>query len=165
MSFKKDKKYNIVFIDCSFFIANIYHSIVQLIEGINVNDKDFNKLLMHFFITELLNKSKKKTFKERPVYIFYSKGIKNISCKRYLKSFIYTLKKLRTLLPVPILVIEEDIFKVKNGDYKEVCERVNNFYYSRKFNSRKLKEFLEIGEYYELIKVFNNIINIKSIST
>lgn len=159
----KSKQYNLIFIDCNYFLSSISHSISTLVEVDKLSKTDYKKLVLHYFLSELLSVSKRKTHKEKPVYCFTTTFLKTLD-EVYLNTLIAVIKKLKKILPLPILIIEEyKVLTNKNGEYKEVCEKISNFYTTRKIQTRKLKKYLELEEYYELIKVFNNVNNIKSI--
>lgn len=161
----KSKEYNLVYIDCNYLPKKIYISISELVEIDILSKKDYKKLILHYFLSELLQISKNKSCREKPVYYLTSHEIRLIDNKKYLQLFLEVLKKLKQILPLPLIVIENSsILKEKNGEFKELNEKISNFYVNRKIKTRCLKKTLEVGEYFELIKVFNNVNNLKSIS-
>jgi len=86
--------------------------------------------------------------------------------KRYVKCFVSIIKHLKTLLPVPLIFVNnDDIFINNNGELKDLNERVTNFYQNFKKSTAKLRKYLQSEEFYELVKVLNNIKNIKQLST
>ena len=159
----KSKEYNLIFIDCNYFLDSISYSITTLVDIDKLSKTDYKKLILHYFLSELLSLSKRKNYREKPVYCLTTTFLKSLE-GRYLDALITVIKKLKKILPLPLLIVEDyKVLTNKNGEYKEVCEKISNFYTNRKIQARALKRYLELEGYYELIKVFNNVNNIKSI--
>jgi hypothetical protein len=129
-----------------------------------LKDKDLKKLIFHYVITLILRK--KKNSSKRPVYFFNKTFLMEFVDKRYVKCFVSIIKHLKTLLPVPLIFVNnDDIFINNNGELKDLNERVTNFYQNFKKSTAKLRKYLQSEEFYELVKVLNNIKNIKQLST
>lgn len=155
-----------MFIDCKKQVDKIYSDISDLgLELEKLPNKDLKKLTLHYFVTNVFLKRNKRLEKEKPVYYINSNYLSCIEDKRYLDSLNYVVKKLNQLLPVPLITLDPSILKRKNGDYKGLCEKMLNLYVNRKIETKKLKRFLEVEEYYELMSAFKDIVNIKTVVT
>jgi len=161
----KSKEYNLVFLNCNDVVDYILKNLTYLDLNLDLlPKKDLKKLTLHYFLMFIFKLSKDKEHKEKPVYYLTLDMFKGIDNKNFIESIIFTFKKLKSLLPVPLIILNDyNILKSKNGEYKGVCEKLVNFYINRKIETKKLKKYLETEEYYELIKVFKDIINIKTI--
>lgn len=161
----KSKEHNLIYVDCNDVVDYVYKNLVGLeLEIDTLPKKDLRKLTIHYFLTYIFKKSKNKDFTEKPVYFLIFQTFKNIQSKSFMDSVVYAFKKLKSLLPVPLVVIDNyGILKNKNGEYKGLSEKMMNFYINRKIETKKLKKYLKTEEYYELIKVFKDIVNIKTI--
>lgn len=160
------KGYNIVYLNCSDFLNTIYNSICTLeINPDSLKDKDLKKLIFHFFVDLLLKKSKNKKFKEKPTYFIFKSAFKNIDNLKYAQCFSYVIKQLKNLLPIPILVLENDkIFESNNGELKGYNEKISSFYIKRKLGTYKLRKYLQAEEFYELVNTLQDIKNIHTLS-
>lgn len=160
-----NKEYNLVYIDASDLIVNVYLMIFKHVCDINtLKDKDLKKLIFHYVITLILRKNKNSS--KRPVYFFNKTLLMEFVDKRYIKCFVSIIKHLKTLLPVPLIFVNnDDIFINNNGELKDLNERITNFYQNFKKSTAKLRKYLQSEEFYELVKVLNNIKNIKQLST
>jgi hypothetical protein len=163
----RPKNYNLAYIDISDFVERIYSNILNLDIGIkNLPKKDLRKLTLHYFISNLYRVTKKKKYIEKPVYFLNMESFKSINNEPYIKSLIYTIKKLKSLLPIPIIVLNNfDKLVVSGGDFKGLCEKMENFYTKRQFNTKSLKKYLETEDFYELISIFKDVVNIKTLLT
>lgn len=158
-------KYNLVYIDCSDLIINVYISIFKQFKGLDkLKDKDLKKLIFHHIVTALLKRNKHSS--RRPVYFINKIFLLEFADKRYVKCFISIIKHLKSLLPVPFIILENhNIFENDNGELKGLNEKISNHYITNKNSTLKLRKYLQNEEFYELIKVLGNIKNIKQLST
>lgn len=158
-------KYNLVYIDCSDLIVNVYISILkQFTELDKLKDRDLKKLIFHYVVTALISRNKHSS--KRPVYFFNKIFLLEFTDKRYIKCFLSIIKHLKNLLPVPLIILENhNIFDNDNGELKGLNEKISNHYITNKSNTKKLRKYLQNEEFYELIKVLGNIKNIKQLST
>lgn len=159
------KKYNLIYIDCSDLIVNVYITLLkQFTELEKLKDKDLKKLIFHYIVTALLSRNKHST--KRPVYFFNKQFLLEFTDKRYIKCFVSILKHLKSLLPVPLILLEnQNIFANDNGELKGLNEKISNHYVNSKTSTVRLRKYLQNEEFYELIKVLDNIKNIKQLST
>lgn len=159
------KEYNIVYIDCTDLVVKVYLEINKLdIDLENIKDRDLKKLTFHFIVKELLKKNKR--LRERPVYYFNTNLLNDFCDKKYLKNLLGSLKHLKSLLPIPLIFVEnDDIFVRNNGHLKGINEKISQHYIKHKKNTYKLRKYLESEEYYDLIKELCDIKNIKQLST
>lgn len=158
-------KYNLVYIDCSDLIVNVYINIIkQFTELERLKDKDIKKLIFHYIVTALLSRNKNSS--KRPVYFINKIFLLEFTDKRYVKCFISIIKHLQNLLPVPFIVLDNhNIFDNDKGELKGLNEKISSYYITKKSNTIKLRKYLQNEEFYELIKVLGNIKNIKQLST
>lgn len=159
------QRFNLLYIDCSDLIVNVYISILNLNIDVNtVSSKDLRKLIFHFIVRDLLKR--KGTKNKRPVYYFDKKFLLEFTDKKYIESFIFIIKHLKSLLPVPLILIDNDkIFNSKNGDIIGLSEKISHNFINSKKSTIKLRKYLENEEFYELIKALSDIKNIKHLST
>lgn len=159
------QNYNLVYIDCNDLVLNVFLSINKLnISLDNLKPRDFKKLVFHYVVEELLKKNKFKS--KRPVYFFNKTFLASFCDKKYIECFLYSLKQLKNLLPVPVIFLENsDLFLKNNGDLKELEEKITNYYIKHKRSTYKLRKYLENEEFYELVNKLNDIKNIKLLST
>ena len=126
--------------------------------------KDVSKLVMHFLIINLLEISKSRTIKEKPVFYFEKDVFVSQKDMIFLSSFLTSLKKLKKFLPVPILILEGSIFvKNKTGDLKGLVSQLSSYYVNREINSRELKKYLKTQEFYELTDLLSSTSTLKSL--
>jgi len=160
------KNHNIVYYDCSSFSTNIFADILNL--GLNPTDlreKDLKKLILHFFVEQILTLSKNKTLKNRPVYVVFTDSLSNITSKKYLKNFLLVFKHLKRLLPIPLIMVQNDsIFIKQNGEFTGLNEKISSFYLKDR-DTTKLRKYVNKEEYYSLIKTLEDVKNLKYIST
>ena len=158
-------KYNLVYIDCSDLIVDVYISIHKQFSDLDkLKDKDIKKLIFHHVVTALLSRNKYSS--KRPVYFINKVFLLDFADKRYVKCFVSMIKHLKSLLPVPFIILENhNIFDNDNGELKGLNERISNHYITGKNNTLKLRKYLQNEEFYELVKVLGNIKNIKQLST
>lgn len=156
--------YNLLYIDCSGIVLDTVENIAALsIEKLNTSD--IKKLTFHFFIKFILEKSKKKRKSLRPVYYIFSDSLKMLD-DNYYQIFKYVIKQLNSMVPVPIIVLDDvNIFVKNNGSLKELNEKMSDYYIKRKVSSRKLNKYVNKEEYYELTKVLNDVSNIALLLT
>jgi hypothetical protein len=158
-------EYNITYIDCSDLVVEVYLEVCKMkVPLCDIIDKDLKKLTFHYIVKELLKKNKR--LKGRPVYFFNIKFINEFCEKKYIKNFLYSLKHLKSLLPIPLIFIDnDDIFLKNNGHLKGLNERITSHYTKHKKNTYKLRKYLESEDFYDLIKELSDIKNIKQLST
>ena len=164
MNYFKSKEHNLIYINCSQLIHKIYDSILELnLDLETIKEKDLKKLIFHYFVEQLLKIGKSKKYTERPVYfIFKDDFIKYNST--FLNCFTYVFKHLKTLLPVPLILIENSqIFINNNGELKGLSERALNYYIRGKISTYKLRKYLEDENFYELVNVLKDVKNIKAL--
>lgn len=159
------KEYNLTYIDCSDLIINTYISINKdIFEIKKLKDKDLKKLIFHYLVKSFISRNKQT--KKRPVYFFNKKFIEEFTDKRYIKCFLIIIKSLKSMVPIPIVILEnQDIFSQNNGELKGLNERISNHYFTSRKNTIKLRKYLENEDFYELTKAFKDINNIKYITT
>lgn len=159
------KNYNLNYIDCSDLIINIYICILKEITDVsNLKDKDLKKLVFHYLVKRFLEHNKKSL--KRPVFYFDKNVLLEFTDKRYIKCFLYIIKQLKGLLPIPILIInDQKIFTENTGHMKGLNEKISNHYIYTKKNTVKLRKYLQNEDFYELINVFKDINSIRYIST
>jgi hypothetical protein len=159
------KKYNIIYIDCSDLIINTYISILRDFLDINkLKDKDLKKLIFHYIVKSFISRNKHST--KRPVYFFNRKFIAEFTDKRYIKCFLIIIKNLKSLIPVPIILIDnENLFSQNRGELKGLNEKITSYYLNSNKNTIKLRKYLKNEDFYELIEAFKDINNIKYITT
>lgn len=156
--------YNLVYIDCTDLVVNVYIDISKKFNDIStLKDKDLKKLIFHYMVMSLFKKNKIK--QKRPVYFFNRDIMLEFPDKRYIKCFIIIFKHLKTLLPAPLIMLEEDIMKKSKGEIKGLNEKFTHYYMNSKKNTFKLRKYLDSEEFYDLIKALKDIKNIKSLST
>lgn len=155
-------RYNIVYIDCTGFYNNTLNKINDL-HIYKPSSRDIKKLIFHFIIRDLLYTSKIKKTKEKPVFFFRSNDFLKTDTT-FIVQFINVVKMLKKLLPVPVLIFkDEEIFKKNNGNLKGLSEKIFNFYSTRDHSTKKLRKYLEVEEYYELIKVLGEVRSLKTL--
>lgn len=156
--------YNLGYINCSDVVSKIVKDIAMLnLDSLKV--ADLKKLTFHYFINFLLEKSRNREMGYRPVYFVFNESLKALD-NNYLLIFKYVIQQLKTMLPVPIIVLDDvDIFSKNNGALREINEKMSNFYVKRKISLRKLNKYINKEEYYELIKVLKDASNIALLST
>jgi hypothetical protein len=158
------KSHNLTYIDCSFFIEKIFESISELNVNVNsIKEKDLRKLIFHYFIELLLKQGKNKSYKERPVYFIFKEDFL-YQQNRFINAFTYVFKHIKKLLPVPLIVIENsNIFHSNNGELLGINNRIVNYYIKNKISTQRLRKYLEEESFYELIKVLQDVRNIKAL--
>lgn len=156
--------YNLTYIDCSDLVVNVYLDICNLgLSADKAKGKDIKKLIFHFIIAELLKRNKKLKF--RPVFFIDKKILLEFTDKNYIKHFICVFKHIKSLLPVPMLILsDQNLFK-NEGEIKGYNERIYNHYLFNKKGTYRLRKYLESEEFYELIDKLSDIKNIKLLST
>lgn len=155
--------YNISFVN----ITSLFNKIYKKVDSYNIElltKEDINKLVMHFLIINLLEISKKRTKKEKPVFYFERDVFVLQKNMIFLNSFLISLKKLKKFLPVPILILERSIFvKNKTGDLKGLISQLSSFYTNREINSKELKKYLKTQEFYELTDLLSSTSTLKTL--
>ena len=155
--------YNLSFVD----VTGLFNVIYKKVDSYNMEiltKKDVSKLVMHFLIINLLEISKSRTIKEKPVFYFEKDVFVSQKDMIFLSSFLTSLKKLKKFLPVPILILEGSIFvKNKTGDLKGLVSQLSSYYVNREINSRELKKYLKTQEFYELTDLLSSTSTLKSL--
>ncbi len=156
------KEYNVVYINCTKFYSKIFSKINNEY-GLNLKSKDLKKLIFHYLITDLLLVSKIKKSKEKPVFFFCSDEFSELNSSFFVE-FLNVIKLVKSYLPVPVLIFKNSSFLTeKLGDIKGLNEKIYNFYFKRSHSIKKLKKYLEFGEYYDLIKILGEAKHIKTL--
>jgi hypothetical protein len=156
--------YNLVYVDCSDLVVNVFLDICNLHISIEtIKDKDIKKLIFHFIVTELIKRN--KHLKHRPVFFIDKKILLEFTNKDYIKHFLYVFKHIKSLLPVPLLILNDQSMFTNRGDLKGYNEKINNHYMFNKKGTYKLRKYLEMEEFYELVDKLADIKNIKLLST
>lgn len=158
------KEYNLVYVDCSDLVVNVYLDILKLDVSIeNIKSKDVKKLIFHFLVVELLKRCKQ--LKYRPIFYIDKKILIEFTNKEYVKHFISVFKHIKSLLPVPLLILgDQNLFK-NQGEIKGYNEKIFNHYMFNRKGTYRLRKYLEIEEFYELVDKLTDIKNIKLLST
>ena len=156
--------YNLTYVDCSDLVVNVYLDICNLDVSIDrIKSKDIKKLIFHFIVAALLKRNKK--LKSRPVFFIDKKILLEFTNKEYIKHFICVFRHLKSLLPVPMLIINDQNLFQNEGEIKGYNERIYNHYMFNKKGTYRLRKYLESEDFYELIDKLTDIKNIKLLST
>ena len=140
MTFKSSEN-NLIYIDCGGIVDFVQKNIYDLdLQVDNIPKKDLRKLTLHYFLIYIFKKSKNRQDAERPVYFLLMSVLEKQKNDVFLESIVYSYKKLKTLLPVPFVILKSHkIFKEKNGDLKGLNEKMTSYYLNRKVEIIKLK--------------------------
>ena len=162
-SFKYDA-YNLTYVDCSDLVVNVFLDICRLNVSVDkAKGKDIKKLIFHFIVTDLIKRN--KGLKNRPVFYIDKKILLEFTNKEYIKHFICVFKHIKSLLPVPLLILNDQNMFKNEGEIKGYNEKIHNHYLFSRKNTHRLRKYLESEEFYDLIDKLTDIKNIKLLST
>ena len=163
MEFIKQGEYNLIYYNCGYLIDSIFKQITDFNID-QLNKRDLHKLILHFLILSFLKINKTKKDKEKSVFFFYKEEILSED-SLYIKTFSESIKRVKNILPLPVIIIEDkDIFIKNNGYLKEINSINYNFYHKKNYNTTKLVKYLKQESFFDLCNMLKCINNIKSLS-
>jgi hypothetical protein len=159
----KDKQHNVTF----FRLKAIFEKILDQISDLELSSlkkTDQKKLLLHFFICNLLEIKSRSRNSSRMVFFLYKEDLFYLTRAIDTDIFTSVIKRIKSKVPVPFLILDNDIFDVNlTGELKGVLEKISNYFIKRSCNAVSLKKYLMREGFQDLIKTLDAPKNINTL--
>lgn len=161
-----EEKYGLVYHCIDDVITDTLYKVDEFKANFHISDKNFkyvqDKLFLHYFFENTMAFLREKNPSPyKPVLFLTDERLEQVDLKSEI--IIKQLKIIKKLLPIPFIIpLPKQVLKAKkNGEWKELNEKITGFYLKRKVSTQKLKNYFDDKGYSTLSATLSSVVNLK----